>query len=281
MNNPMPREQAHFWRDAELGGLELLRATYVTHSFSRHSHEGYALGVIESGVESFAYRGATHHAGARRIVICHPGEVHTGYAGTPEGWRYRMFYPEAALLQRALGELEDSAGAIPFFPQAVIDDPPLALELFRLHQVLERDASLLERESRLLWTLAQLVRRHAERRPVPAHLGQENEALRRVVEFLHGHLAEPLSLAQLAAVAGLRPLTLLRLFQRRYGLPPHAYLVQLRVARAKALLGAGLPIAAVAVDTGFTDQSHLHRHFKRLTGVTPGQYALACRAGNK
>jgi AraC-like DNA-binding protein len=53
-------------------------------------------------------------------------------------------------------------------------------------------------------------------------------------------------------------------------------LIQMRVFRAKQLLAAGVPIAQAAFDTGFTDQSHLNRHFKRLVGITPGQYALGC-----
>ena len=65
---------------------------------------------------------------------------------------------------------------------------------------------------------------------------------------------------------------LVRVFSKSVGPPPHAYLRQVRVDRAKALLAAGCPVAEAAVATGFTDQSHLHRWFKRLWGVTPGGY---------
>jgi AraC-like DNA-binding protein len=72
----------------------------------------------------------------------------------------------------------------------------------------------------------------------------------------------------------LSPFHLLRVFRAAVGLPPHAYQIQLRVARAKELLRAGMPIAAVAVEVGFVDQSHLTRHFKRLVGVPPGRYRV-------
>lgn len=75
-----PQETVKFWRDAALSDLEVLRARYVTHSFSRHIHEGYAIGIIEAGTEEFFYRGATHQAHAGELVIIHPGEVHTGHA---------------------------------------------------------------------------------------------------------------------------------------------------------------------------------------------------------
>ena len=66
---------------------------------------------------------------------------------------------------------------------------------------------------------------------------------------------------------------------RAHGLPPHAYLLQLRLGHAKRLLAAGEAPAAVAAAVGFVDQSHLSRRFKGAFGITPGQYARACAAG--
>lgn len=113
---PIKSEQTLFWRDPALKNIELLRATYVTHSFARHTHDSFAIGVIDSGVEEFTYRGATHRALPNNIVIVQPGEVHNGHAGAPGGWQYRMFYPDVALLQQALTELDPSFHHIPFFP---------------------------------------------------------------------------------------------------------------------------------------------------------------------
>jgi len=91
------REQAIYWRATDLGNLDLLRATFVKHAFARHAHEGYALGVIERGAETFRYRGASHRAPAGSVVLINPGEAHTGQAAEASGWSYAMFYPEAEL----------------------------------------------------------------------------------------------------------------------------------------------------------------------------------------
>jgi AraC-like DNA-binding protein len=270
-------EQVKFWRDPELGNTEMLCATYVTHSFSRHTHDGYAIGVIESGVEEFTYQGATHRAFANNIVIIHPGEVHTGHAGIPAGWKYRMLYPDASLLQRAISEVKEGWSTIPYFPNPVIQDEQLAGQVCRLHIALETSSSKLERESRFLWTLAQLIIRHADDRPYFTPISQEHESVQRVRDYLNTDYANSISLKQLAHLANLKPLRLLRVFQQEVGLPPHAYLVQVRIARARELLKLGMPIVQVACETGFTDQSHLNRHFKRLVGVTPGQYAIGCK----
>ena len=66
-------------------------------------------------------------------------------------------------------------------------------------------------------------------------------------------------------------------FKREVGLPPHAYQTQLRVTRAMRMLARGVSISRAAYATGFAAQSHLHRHFLRLLGITPGRYATSAR----
>lgn len=267
-------EIATFWRDPALHNLELLHAHYVTHSFAPHSHEGFAIGAIERGVETFAYRRGNHVAPAGSIVVINPGEIHTGSALLPEGWSYRMLYPDTHVLQAVASEMSGRHRDIPFFAEPVIHDPDLASAILQAHALLEMPSTPLERESRLLPVLARLIERHADD---PAlHIewqrAQPTTAVWRVRDYLAEHYAEAVTLDELAALAGLSPFHLLRAFSAAIGVPPHAYLTQVRVARSKALLAAGLPIAEVATLTGFVDQSHLTRHFKRVVGVAPGQY---------
>jgi len=96
--------------------------------------------------------------------------------------------------------------------------------------------------------------------------------IRAVRDALADRLADPPSLDELAVAAGMSPFALLRAFRDATGLPPHAYLNQLRVRLARRLLDAGLPPAEVAAEAGFADQPHLTRHFKRVVGVPPGAY---------
>ena len=266
------QEKAKFWCDRELGNLELIKAKYITHTFSRHTHEGYAIGVIEEGIEGFRYQGSNCVAPPSSIVVVHPGEVHTGYAVTKSGWTYRMFYPETHILQKAASEIADCFQPLPYFPNPVMQDKHLAAQMRYLHLCLENSASRLEKESLLIWTFAQLIRKYAQAPPPIKPIGQELSAVRFTQEYLKTNYQVNISLEQLSNLVNLKPLRLLRVFRKAVGLPPHAYLVQVRVTQAKRLLAMGIPIADVAVETGFTDQSHLHRHFKRIVGVTPGKY---------
>jgi AraC-like DNA-binding protein len=255
--------------------MEVLKATYITHAFSRHSHESYAIGAIMAGVETFAYRGGTHHAAAGTLLVIHPGEVHTGYAGAQEGWQYRMIYPPVALIQQAAGEMGLPQSHIPFFP-TTLTDPTLVAEFVALHRSLEQSASPLERESRLLLWLARLVHRYGVWRSPCAECHRDQGIAQQVQTYLQDHYAETITLKDLSETVNMPPLKLLRLCRRELGLPPHRYLIQLRVRQAKHKIAAGMPLSLVAADTGFADQSHLTRHFKRLVGATPGQYQAGC-----
>jgi len=80
------------------------------------------------------------------------------------------------------------------------------------------------------------------------------------------------TLEALARHAGISAFHLCRVFRQTVGMTPHAYQTQVRVRHARSLLRAGLPITTVAAQTGFYDQAHLTRHFKRIVGLTPGRY---------
>jgi AraC family transcriptional regulator len=103
--------------------------------------------------------------------------------------------------------------------------------------------------------------------------------LRTVIEYIEEHLEAGPSLAELAAVARLNPYHFARQFKAATGLPPHQYVISRRVERAKRLLQAetDLPLADIAARAGFYDQSQFSHHFKRLAGVTPGQFRTPSR----
>ena len=269
------------WRISDLGDLELLRAENVTQAFPKHTHERYAVGVLERGALGFFYRGENVVAASGDVNLCVPGEVHTGQPAAPEGWSYRMFYLDALMLQNVATEIAARPRELPFFQSGVLHDDALARQLYGVHCRLETSASRLEQETLLLDVLAQLVSRHADDPPRVVATGREPRAVTQVKSYLERHYAEAVSLGQLAQVTQLSRYHLVRVFSETVGVPPHAYLRQVRVGRAKELLASGQTPAEVALATGFTDQSHLTRWFKRLWGYTPGQYQGSSRDSNR
>ena len=271
----VPYERTKLWRiTTSFGDVEMMRATFTTQVFARHMHERFAIGVIEDGALGFYYRGENVVAPAGSVNLSNPGEPHTGHAAADLGWTYRMFYIDTSLLQYAASEIAGRPRGLPYFQPGVIHDRYLADLVRHLHVTLEREDSVsrLEQESRILWMLTRWILRHADDHPTPRATGQEHQSVRRAREYIEAHPGQDTSLERLAAVANLSPFHLVRVFRDQVGLPPHSYLTQVRVKRAKTLLDQGWPIAQVALEVGFADQSHLNRRFKGIVGMSPGQY---------
>ena len=127
-----------------------------------------------------------------------------------------------------------------------------------------------------------LVARSAQPETVPAVSAEtrgrnalQPRAVAQAVAFIHDNCTRDISLSDIAAAARLSPFHLARVFKQALGVSPHQYLIQLRVNSARWLLSAGSgerSLAELASAVGFADQSHLTRHFKRVLGVTPGQF---------
>ena len=271
------QEKTKLWRAGDIGDVELLHAKYVRYAFARHTHEGAAIGVIEDGAESFWYHGANHVATRGNIVVFNPGEVHTGQGADERGWIVRIFYMDARLLQRAASETAGQAEDIPFFRQPIIRDSHTAKLLHSLHVTLESDASRLERQSCFIWAFTRLVQEHADGRPIERSLGSDGNAVQRIREYLEDRYQQNASLDELTRLVNMSPYALIRAFRAKVGLPPHAFLNQIRIDRARQFLRRGDSLAEAAFSTGFVDQSHFTRHFKKLVGVTPGHYRNAFR----
>jgi AraC family transcriptional regulator len=127
----------------------------------------------------------------------------------------------------------------------------------------------------------QLIRQiSAPRKPVRTREGKLPRArLRAVIEYIEEHIDASPNLEQMAAIAHISPYHFARQFKTSTGLPPHQYVIARRVERAKHLLeeGGDFSLAEVAVHAGFSDQSQFCQHFKRLVGVTPGQFRTHAR----
>ena len=266
------KETATFWHATDIGELELLKATYVSHTFARHSHAGYVIGTIEHGVEVFEYRGVTHFAVPGDIVLINPDMVHTGYAGIESGWTYRMFYPSIDLMNSLAEEISHKKGDMPYFNATVVKDIDLARDIRALHRILEQSASFLKRQSCFKDIMGRLLLKYAAHPPRIKPIGYNRRILKKAVAYIHDNLSENISLKELSTHVGLSPFHFARIFTKHMGLPPHVYRKQQRIHKARRLLRERMPISQVAAETGFADQSHLTRHFKQIVGVTPGQY---------
>jgi AraC-like DNA-binding protein len=253
--------------------VELLQASYVRHAFPRHSHDYYVICLIERGYQSFTHKGVKHFTPPGGVILINPGAVHTGEAADEQGFQMRSIYPTLAHMQTAVFELTGRHRELPFFKDVRVDYRPTRDSILALHEALSEGAGELECESRFTWTLAQLIKQYADLRYNESRLGKEHKAIQRARRYLDDCFAQGISLTQLAEHVSLSPYYLLRAFRAEVGMPPYAYLESVRIRHAQRLIEAGTPLAQVASEAGFSSQSHLTQRFKRIIGVTPGQYA--------
>lgn len=264
------REQARHWEHPALPGVDLLKARYVRHTFPRHAHDGYVIAAVTGGVEGIGLPDGAELAGAGSVVLINPETPHSAYAGTEEGWAYCVLYPARQVVSAVAADLGAARGT-PAFDATVLNDPVTARMVADVHAAAESDNALAA-DTCLRLLLARVLARHGAG-PVTVRGRSGGQAVAvRVRELLTARLSAPPSLGQLAAEFGASPFALLRAFKSVYGLPPHTWLTGERVKEARRLLDAGVAPATAATAVGFTDQSHLNRHFTRIVGVPPGAY---------
>jgi AraC-like DNA-binding protein len=222
--------------------------------------------------------GQRRRAAPGELVAWDPSATHEGRAVGGRPWSSRLMVVEVAELTALAEDPEADPLADVAFPEPVVVDPVLAGGFLRLHTALDLSSTQLERDGRLAeWLRAVIDRASARRRPRTATTPRDDRALRLALDLLADHPERNVALDDLAAAAGIGKFRLIRLVRERTGLPPHALQIAHRIRLARRLLEAGDSIAATALATGFTDQSHLHRHFRRILGMTPAQYQQRVR----
>lgn len=251
----------------------ILHAYYVQHAYPRHSHDYYVISLIERGRQSFTHQGTKYLTPPGGVIFINPGAVHTGEAADRQGFELRSLYPTTTLMETAVFELTGRHQGLPFFKEVRVDHRQTTQSVLSLHKALSGSTSILESESRLLWTLAELIRRYADISSNEQPLGAENKAIQQVRQYIEEHFAEGVTLDQLSRLVSISPYYLLRVFHAEIGMPPYEYLESIRIRHAQKLIRAGKPLAETANEVGFSSQSHMTRHFKKIIGVTPGQYA--------
>lgn len=226
----------------------------------------YAVGRIERGRCEWWGSGKVWRSAPGCVQIKQPGDVHRDVAR--EG---ATTWTVVTLPASEVARARD-AGKPVALPQLEASDPR-AEPFHRLHDAVCAGAERLVLEVVLAEAIAALA-------SIRSAKSEHTRPVRRAIEFLRERLTDPITLEVLAQHADLDKFHLCRAFRAQIGMPPHAYLTHLRVARAKELLRRGARASDVAPLVGFYDQAQLTRHFRRIVGTTPARYG-AMRGGRE
>ena len=261
MNMPISQPAIWFKRSKQVPHIELRQNWRTTSCFDLHSHQEYSIGLIDEGAATYQLHQTSYAIRAQDIVTIDNNAVHSCNPSTAH-WSYRMLFIEPALLHA-------------LFPES--------LQHFRFKAAYQRQAqlvplfdalfnALVQEESRLVVEsqLVSLCEHLFVRRELAKVI--ELAGLKKVRMLLQEQSEADFCLQDLSALAALEPYQLVRHFKKAYGLPPHAFQLDQRIQKAKALLRQGQPLSQVALDLGFADQAHFQRHFKRRLALTPKAY---------
>jgi AraC-like DNA-binding protein len=272
----MPATELHrsVVRASPWPGVHLTQIHSARH-FPRHAHDTFGIGLIDDGAHRSASGRGTVTAYAGHLISTNPGEVHDGQPlGAPTRC-WRMVYMDTAALQAstlAPGEAPSLGLAL---TQPVFDDPALRHALQQLFGWLLSGTGTpdpMAQDEAWARVCGRLLGKHANRATAQRSLAP---TLDRVRDRLADDLADAPSLDELATLAGLSRYQVLRHFAEAHGMPPHAWLRQQRVERARGLIARGTSLADAASACGFADQSHMTRSFVQQLGFTPGAWQRA------
>jgi AraC-like DNA-binding protein len=257
----------HAWKPAIAGIREVLHATFA-HAYPPHTHDAWTLFIVDEGQVRYGLDGRGRGAEPAMVSLLPPFVVHDGRPGPAGRYRKRVIYLEPEVLGEGL--------IGPAVDRPEVGGAVRRRDVANLHAALGCIDDRLEAETRLAFLVERLRAGYGLPRPAaperPDHLA---EGLRVLLDQ-----SGPSSMTMAAAsmTLGASPTQLARAFVRAFGITPHAYLVTRRLDVARRQILDGEPLADVAAATGFYDQAHLTRQFRRFLGVTPGRFAKGPRA---
>ena len=186
-----------------------------------------------------------------------------------------MYLDDHALAALALA-LDDEEPAL-FVPPGLYHDPTIAHMLLDVHRCTRPSTPRMERQARWTAALGALFERYGRPKPNIEPSAFAARALNLAREYVAAHFREDVSIEDLSRLCGVSRYHFMRSFRATFGIPPHAYLNQVRLNAARRELAAGRSVSAAAAEAGFYDQSALTKMFKRSFGITPGEYGRLAR----
>jgi AraC-like DNA-binding protein len=270
-----PDERLRFWRPLPREAADIICGEGTVDVLPYHAHDALQVILPMSPFAVVDGRRGTALLRPGQVYVAAPFEMHGARSvdGTP--CSMRVVLVGAAMLPTLRADLLRVSGATPGRQQFILDDAALYSELWALVSDMRGPLVALTCAPRLLACLGRAfagLTARASDAPT-RRAGRQAAGVARVRDHLRAHIADSISLDELATVAGLSKFYLLRAFRLAYGVTPHAYQMQLRLACAWRLIVDGRSLSHATYDAGFADQSHLTRRFASAFGLSPARYA--------
>lgn len=242
----------------------------IMQKFPNHFHEYYVIGFIEKGQRLLSCKNKEYTIEPGDLLLFNPRDNHTCEQVDGKTLDYRCINIKPETMRKAVFEITGKEYLPYFIPQVVFHSEFVAV-LRELHQMIMDEERDFRKEEIFFFLLEQLIEEYTEQ-IVPAENAEQSTEVRAICEFLENHYMENITLDDLCKLIGLSKYYLLRTFTKQKGISPYSYLETIRIDKSKKMLEQGILPIDVALQTGFTDQSHFSNFFKKFIGLTPKQY---------
>lgn len=265
----MNKEQ--FFKDPRLPFVECRCSRSSVRHFKTHMHSTLSIGAVDRGRVQYKVGNREALLSVGSLAVINPESLHSCNAIGGHGRSYSMLYLDVAWCLQVQKSLWKVDTFIPVEKNQLDDRPLYDLYCLTVQRVMDNNVHLLEKEQLLVSLCTEVFSRLCPIEPKQIDTPADLEKLK---SLLGENLKEDLTLDSLADKLGVNPYTLLRRFKAGTGITPHAYRMNCRIELARKYLQQGMDITETALECGFFDQSHLHRHFKSMTTVTPQEYRV-------
>ncbi|PTN37543.1 AraC family transcriptional regulator [Desulfonatronum sp. SC1] len=266
--------KVRYFKHKDVDGLEILNCQESSFSFPPHLHENYCIWLNLSCGEKIIQKGETRLLKPGFFGVIYPGEVHSNEPCEYRNRSLKTFYLSPAKLESTCRENWGFKEAPVELRTNFYESKIIIRLLLSLESSLLNDCSgSMERQTFFLTAVLSLIRFCGAVTPGTRKARyDEDKRLKKVIDLFYDRIEDNIFLDEVASYLDCSPYYFIRFFKKATGLTPHAYLIQLRLEKAKALLSKGRAIADAALRAGFNDQSHLYKYFQKRYGVSPKAY---------
>ncbi len=241
----------------------------IMQKFPNHFHDYYVIGFIESGQRYLSCKNKGYIIESGDLILFNPMDNHTCQPIDGKTLDYRCINIQKDVMRKAALDITNK-DYLPCFKEPVLFHNDLVPSLQELHQMIMQEVSDFKKEELFLFIIEELIDEYSD--AVLEATQEQNTEIKKVCDFLEENYMKNITLNDLSDLTGLSKYYLLRSFTKQKGISPYSYLETIRIGKAKKFLEQGIAPIDVAVQTGFTDQSHFTNFFKKLIGLTPKQY---------
>lgn len=265
----MQKEARTVYLDKELN-IEAYNFKGIKQKFPNHFHEYYVIGFIKNGRRHLSCKNKEYDIKNGDLILFNPHDNHTCEQIDGRALDYRCLNIKPDAMKQIVFEITGK-NYMPYFTEPVIFNNDIVTSLQELYFMIMQGEKDFKKEEIFLFIIEQLITEYAK--PISAAVIQEiNTEIKTVCDFLEKNYMKNITLNDPSNLTGISKYNLVRSFTKQKGISPYSYLESIRIDKSRKFLENGISPIEVALNTGFTDQSHFSKFFKKFIGLTPKQY---------